>query len=385
MTDVQKLEQMFAAHEEESRMLAEYRRERFVTLESQAKALAALDALERELDSPKTYEAIRKVIKAAEAVKLLGGHIAQIKQKAEWVILIGNQRIGEELATVPKATKWDDQFTPGGKLIDGKAGTGIPGTSRSRLGKLASIARDRLRQMAESLWGSGKDATVKAIIGEKKEEEIREERASFEQRRDRGARVDDLIAMAEQGKKFKVIYADPPWEFKVYSGKGKQRSAERYYDTESLEGIKALPIKELADDDCVLFLWGVCPELPGALDVIKAWGFDYKTIGFVWVKTVSAADNPIDGEGRLSWGLGYWSRANVELVLLATKGKPQRMAKDVHQVVIEPVGQHSVKPEKVAQRIESLLNGPYLELFARRPRKGWTVWGEELEHQEAAE
>ena len=95
--------------------------------------------------------------------------------------------------------------------------------------------------------------------------------------------------MAEKGEKFSVIYADPPWAFEVYSGKGKQRSAERYYDTSSLEAIKALPVSQLAADGCALFLWGVCPELPGALAVIEAWGFEYKTFGFLWVKQNQAA------------------------------------------------------------------------------------------------
>ena len=206
-----------------------------------------------------------------------------------------------------------------------------------------------------------------------KQVKILQERAAYEAKADKGANVGDLVAMAEAGQKFPVIYADPPWEFKVYSGKGKQRSAERYYDTSSVEAIKALPIEKLAAKDCVLCMWAVSPELPGALEVIKAWGFEYKTIGFGWVKQNRG------GEGLFT-GMGYWTRANLECCLLAARGAPMRLAMDVHQVVIAPIGEHSAKPQEVRSRIQRLLAGPYLELFARQATPGWTCWGNELAH-----
>jgi N6-adenosine-specific RNA methylase IME4 len=113
------------------------------------------------------------------------------------------------------------------------------------------------------------------------------------------------------------------------------------------------------------------PELPGALAVIKAWSFEFKTSGFVWVKQNKSRVG-------LFTGLGHWTRANVELCLFATRGNPQRINKDVHQVVMAPVGEHSAKPNEVRRRIVRLLNGPYLELFARKPVEGWTVWGNEV-------
>jgi len=205
-----------------------------------------------------------------------------------------------------------------------------------------------------------------------KQVKILQERAVYEAKADKGANVGDLVAMAEAGQKFPVIYADPPWEFKVYSGKGKQRSAERYYDTSSVEAIKALPIEKLAAKDCVLCMWAVSPELPGALEVIKAWGFEYKTIGFSWVKQNRG------GEGLFT-GMGYWTRANLECCLLATRGAPMRLAMDVHQIVITPIGEHSAKPGEVRSRIQRLVAGPYLELFARQATPGWTSWGNEIE------
>jgi N6-adenosine-specific RNA methylase IME4 len=184
--------------------------------------------------------------------------------------------------------------------------------------------------------------------------------------------------MANANRRFKVIYADPPWSFTAYTGKEKQRSADRRYDTSSLEAIMALPVADLADDDCALFLWTVWPELPGALDVIKAWGFTYKTVAFVWVKTTPTAEVVHRTGDGLHWGMGFWTRANTEICLLATKGNPLRLAENVHQIVLAPVGEHSVKPNAVRARIEQLLAGPYLEIFARRAAPDWTVWGNEI-------
>jgi N6-adenosine-specific RNA methylase IME4 len=206
----------------------------------------------------------------------------------------------------------------------------------------------------------------------------RGERAAYEARAERGGRIDDLAAVTRMGHQFKVIYADPPWEFRVNSGRGKQRTAERRYDASSLDALKALPVASLADDDCALFLWCVLPELPGALELIRSWGFAYKTVAFVWLKTTRKAKAVgLDGDG-LHWGMGYYTRANAELCLIATRGSPLRLAEDVHQVIVAPVGEHSAKPEEARARIERLYAGPYLELFARRAAPRWTTWGNEV-------
>ena len=112
--------------------------------------------------------------------------------------------------------------------------------------------------------------------------------------------------------------------------------------------------------------------------VIEAWGFEYKTLAFLWEKTTLE-----DEEEGLAWGNGYWTRSNSEPCLLATRGNPERLAFDVHQVVRHPALKHSEKPEEVARRIERLAAGPYLELFARRERPGWVTWGDEVAAQAA--
>ena len=358
-------------------------------VDSVPQALAALARMERQLDSAKTYEAILRIQREAKALNILLGDVREVKERSQLVLALANRRIAQEINKINKASgrPAKKRSKVGTNKPSGRAATGIPKVSRSRLAKLLKITKEELKAIIRKLHESGKDATENAILAVLKEREIKASRKAFEDRRDKGGTVADLTALAESGQKFKVIYADPPWTFEVYSGKGKQRSAERYYDTLTSDEIKALPVAQLADKDCALFLWGVCPDQPAALEVIRAWGFEYKTVGFVWVKTTAtAAVVTLDDDG-LHWGMGYWTRSNVEPVLLATRGNPQRINKDVHQVVIAPVGEHSEKPEEVRRRIERLLNGQYLELFARKPAPGWTTWGNELTSsvKEAAE
>jgi N6-adenosine-specific RNA methylase IME4 len=178
-------------------------------------------------------------------------------------------------------------------------------------------------------------------------------------------------------KKYQIIYADPPWSYKVWSGDGK--TASNHYSLMGISDICNLPIDNIADDNCILFLWTTPPCLQESFKVIEAWGFKYKTIGFTWVKRNKKTRSWF-------WGLGYWTRANAELCLIATKGNPKRIAKDVHQVVETSLGSHSRKPHEVRERIVRLMGDlPRIELFARERSElfdeyeGWDVWGNEIE------
>lgn len=176
--------------------------------------------------------------------------------------------------------------------------------------------------------------------------------------------------MDGQVKKYQVIYADPPWSYKDKNCNG---SAEKHYKTMTLEDIKKLPVNEIADENCVLFLWSCWPLMPEALQVIEAWGFKYKTIGFNWIKRNR-------GGCGFFFGLGRWTRGNAEPCLLATKGKPKRVGNAVSQLIFEPIGRHSSKPACVRDRIVELLGDlPRVELFARQSTPGWSVWGNEVE------
>ncbi len=172
-------------------------------------------------------------------------------------------------------------------------------------------------------------------------------------------------------RKYGAIYPDPPWSFRNWSAKGTGRNAVSHYDCLSPAELAALPIVDLAAPDCALFLWATDPLLPRAIELIQSWGFEYKTVGFYWVKLNAKPKHGAD----FFTGLGYWTRANPEQCLLATRGKPMRRAKDVRRVVIESRREHSRKPECVRERIERLVSGPYLELFARETKPGWECWG----------
>jgi N6-adenosine-specific RNA methylase IME4/ParB-like chromosome segregation protein Spo0J len=161
-----------------------------------------------------------------------------------------------------------------------------------------------------------------------------------------------------------VIYADPPWRFEPYStDTGMDRAADNHYPTEDIDRIKAMKVP--AAKDCVLFLWATVPMLDVAIDVLRAWGFAYKS-NFVWTKHKA--------------GTGYWNRNRHEILLIATKGKPPAPApgEQYDSVVQEMVGKHSVKPAVFAEMIETMFpRTKLLEMFARGSRAGWDSWGNE--------
>lgn len=170
-------------------------------------------------------------------------------------------------------------------------------------------------------------------------------------------------------KKYQIIYADPPWS---YRNKGTRAAAEKHYSTMSIEDIKALPVADIAADNCVLFLWTTFPMLREALETIEAWGFEYKTLAFCWAKRNKS------GKGWF-WGLGNWTRSNPEICLLAIKGHPQRVSAAVHSLLDCPVGKHSAKPAEARERIVELMGDiPRIELFARERVPGWDCWGDEV-------
>lgn len=178
-----------------------------------------------------------------------------------------------------------------------------------------------------------------------------------------------------------AIYADPPWSFRVWGEGGGTRNgvAKAHYNTMDPDEIAALPVGDLAAPDCCLFMWITWPNLIEATHLISAWGFAYKTCAFAWVKGDIRQPDFFRSDADAYMGLGYWTRANSEVCLLATRGAPKRLNADVRQGIIEPRREHSRKPDCVPGRIERLVAGPYLELFARTTRPGWDVWGNETD------
>lgn len=176
-----------------------------------------------------------------------------------------------------------------------------------------------------------------------------------------------VIDIQNVDRKYNIIYADPPWKY--WESGNKNQSL--HYTTMTIDDICNLPIKDIADNDCVLFLWVTYPILQEAFRVIESWGFKYSTAAFVWVKKNKQKDTPFIG-------CGAWTRANSELCLLATKGKVMRLDASVSQIVESPIEDHSKKPDIVRELITKLVGElPRVELFCRHPADGWDVWGNE--------
>lgn len=172
----------------------------------------------------------------------------------------------------------------------------------------------------------------------------------------------------ETKKKYKIIYADPPWK---YDDEGCQGTAINHYNTMSNEEICKLPVKDLADEDCILFIWGTYPKLPEVLEVIKAWGFEYKSIGFQWIKKNKQ-------DGKYFYGLDRWTRGNTEPCFIAIKGKPKRVSESIFQLIESPLREHSRKPDIVRQKIIELVGDlSRIELFSRQKIEGWDSFGNE--------
>ena len=170
-------------------------------------------------------------------------------------------------------------------------------------------------------------------------------------------------------KKYNIIYADPAWS---YTGNMMNSSATDHYKTMTLQDICNLPIKKIANDNCILFMWVTLPKLNQFMEVINSWGFEYKSTAFVWVKKNKISDS-------FFMGLGRWTRANPEICVLATKGKISRKSNAVRQLQIFPIEQHSKKPDKFRNLIIELCGDlPRIELFARQKTDGWDAWGNEV-------
>ena len=199
-------------------------------------------------------------------------------------------------------------------------------------------------------------------------------------------------------ERFSVIMADPPWNFRTYSNKGQGRSADQHYPTMTRHDIAALPVSQVASDRSVLILWVTPQDKDFAIqEVIPAWGMIFKTDAFIWAKTRKDLDlhfrrlrrrmmngediDPIAFlESCFVTTKGYYTRKQSESCLLATTKKiPPRLDKGVKELIIAPRDRHSAKPHVQYDRIERLFDGPYLELFGRETRPGWTTLGNDID------
>ena len=185
-------------------------------------------------------------------------------------------------------------------------------------------------------------------------------------------------AAIKRGDRFRCILADPPWTYRAFSTAGLGRAPQRHYATMTTAEIAALRVREIALPKCWLFLWTSGPHLFKAIEIMRAWGFEYSSIAFTWAKLKKSAP-PRIWDARSFWqGLGHTTRKNTELCLLGRRGKPGRLSREVFELIIAPRREHSRKPDQQYQRIETYCAGPRVELFSRVAWPGWTAWGNEV-------
>lgn len=175
-------------------------------------------------------------------------------------------------------------------------------------------------------------------------------------------------------KKYSVIYADPPWSYRDKRDKHPRLAggASVHYDTMPLADIKSLPVASITDDNSMLFLWVTFPNLKEGIEVLEAWGFRYKTLGFSWIKTNKKNGKPF-------FGIGWYTKSNCEVCLIGVRGRPKKASNSVSSVVIAPKAEHSKKPDEIRDRIVEFAGDvPRIELFAREKAEGWDIWGNEV-------
>ena len=193
-----------------------------------------------------------------------------------------------------------------------------------------------------------------------------------------GKFIADFNTLGDEVKKYQIIYADPPWKYNStvspnQIGKYKSQKANNHYPTISFKDMQSLPISDIAEDNCALFLWVTFPLLEDCIKIISAWGFEYKTVAFNWVKLNK-------NDGKPYFGTGYYTKSNSEICLLGVKGRLKPISNYVSSIVIQEREEHSKKPSIIRDKIVELFgNIPRIELFARQKTEGWDVWGNEVE------
>jgi N6-adenosine-specific RNA methylase IME4 len=174
------------------------------------------------------------------------------------------------------------------------------------------------------------------------------------------------------GGRFGAILTDPGIAFATYSPKGESRSPQRHYRCDPFAELCAVPVPQLAADNCFLFLWVPLRSVTLVEPLMRAWGFAFSGSAFVWAK---------QNKSGAGWfmGNGYGTRHNAEVCWLGRRGQPQRLSKGVRELIVAPRREHSRKPDEIYRRIEALCAGPYLELYARQQWPGWICVGGESE------
>jgi len=331
-----------------------------LTLYENAKqALALLTSVDEVKDIHIKAKALQRYAFEAKDPTLID-HATEVRLRAE-------RRAGELLRDM----KDSGERETGGRPENSRSQTTVTlkdlEITRDQSSRWQNLAKLDEQAFEERVARAQKDAVASVEMTAIEKAEAKRERRT-ERETVLAAKIAEL-----PGKRYGVIYADPPWRFEVYSqNTGMDRAADNHYPTMALDDIFAIPVgTTVAADDCVLFLWATAPMLPSALEVVTAWGFEYKSHA-VWLKD------------RI--GTGYWFRNRHEILIVATKGNVPAPAPGTQweSVTSEEVGEHSEKPLWALHMIEEYFPTlPKIELFARQRRAGWDCWG--LEAPEMAD
>lgn len=318
------------------------------------KALAAASSVDEAKDIADKAQALQAYARQAKDTDL--------EKQAAKIRLRAKRRIGELSKALDKAASGRAAVSlpdNGKSKTEALKAAGLSKSEAHRCEQVASVPEEEFDAYLVKCDQSGRVASS---------DELTKRVTKTVARAEKIEKIAEKNAALPVGEKFNVIYADPPWQYRNVVSE--DRRLENHYPTMPLADICALPVREIAADDSILFLWATITELPGALEVMKAWGFEYRSHA-VWVKP--------------SIGIGFWFRAQHELLLVGVRGSiPTPIEAARRSSVIEaPVGAHSEKPQCVAELIESCYGDfsregrpALIELFARKPRDSrWAVWG----------
>jgi N6-adenosine-specific RNA methylase IME4 len=326
--------------------------------------LAILSEVERRLASIDRVDEAKAIRDQAEAIRIYAKSAKKglgIQNRAAAIKILAERRAGELLAKVERV-QGNRDGRKGLRSTLERSDIGLAQAHRWQ--RIATVPEAQIRKLEAECNEAKRELTSVAII---KTARDAQRQADVEAKCGRGpkaeeetCRVEDLAVLSARGRRFGVIYADPPW---AYGNQGTRGATSDHYHTMTTDDIAALPVAGLAADDALLHLWTTNAFLFESKAVIESWGFKYKSC-FVWVKP--------------QMGMGNYWRVSHEFLLLGVRGRPAFGSRATMSWLELPRDEHSAKPERVRALVELVSPRPRLELFGRKVCEGWTVWGNEI-------